>query len=75
MAPELIASPYPDGHVIVTHGREGGIRRDRGHLRHRYAHHGVQLLLEQRQPVPEKRRSNPEARLAAGPPAPRRTTR
>ena len=26
MAPQLIASPYPDGHVIVTPGREGGIR-------------------------------------------------
>lgn len=26
MASQLIASPYPDGHVIVTPGREGGIR-------------------------------------------------
>jgi hypothetical protein len=26
MACQLIASPYPDGHVIVTPGREGGIR-------------------------------------------------
>jgi hypothetical protein len=26
MAPQLIASPYPDGHVIVSPGREGGIR-------------------------------------------------
>ena len=26
MACQLIASPYPDGHVIVSPGREGGIR-------------------------------------------------
>jgi molybdenum cofactor biosynthesis enzyme MoaA len=26
MAPQLIASPYPDGHVIVSPGREGGVR-------------------------------------------------
>lgn len=26
MAHQLIASPYPDGHVIVSPGRKGGIR-------------------------------------------------
>jgi sulfatase maturation enzyme AslB (radical SAM superfamily) len=26
MAPQLIVSPYPDGHVIVSPGREGGVR-------------------------------------------------
>ena len=33
MAPLLIASPYPDGHVIVTPGREGGIRIGAGKAR------------------------------------------
>ncbi len=26
MTHQLIASPYPDGHLIVSPGREGGIR-------------------------------------------------
>jgi hypothetical protein len=26
MTYQLIASPYPDGHLIVSPGREGGIR-------------------------------------------------
>lgn len=30
MAHQLIASPYPDGHVVVSPGREGAIRIDVG---------------------------------------------
>jgi hypothetical protein len=26
MAHQLIASPYPDGHIVVSPGRDGGIR-------------------------------------------------